>query len=62
VTAPAGRECILLIVDRGPVHTAGETKEFVEKTGGKLRLFFLPSYSPELNPDEWVMGLEKREA
>ena len=45
---------IFLIVDRGPVHTAGETKEFVEKTGGKLRLFFLPSYSPELNPDEWV--------
>lgn len=45
---------IFLIVDRGPVHTAGETKEFVEKTQGRLRLFFLPSYSPELNPDEWV--------
>jgi transposase len=23
-------------------------------TNGKLRLFFLPPYSPELNPDEWV--------
>jgi transposase len=21
---------------------------------GRLRLFFLPPYSPELNPDEWV--------
>jgi transposase len=23
-------------------------------TEGRLRLFFLPPYSPELNPDEWV--------
>ena len=23
-------------------------------TGGRLRLIFLPGYSPELNPDEWV--------
>jgi len=27
---------------------------FVESTEGKLRLFFLPPYSPELNPDEQV--------
>jgi transposase len=45
---------IFLIADRGPVHTARETKEFVESARGRLRLFFLPSYSPELNPDEWV--------
>jgi transposase len=45
---------IFLIVDRGPVHTARETREFVESAQGRLRLFFLPSYSPELNPDEWV--------
>jgi len=50
----AGNTIIFLIVDRGPVHTARETKEFVESTQGRLRLFFLPSYSPELNPDEWV--------
>ncbi|MPZ71307.1 MAG: hypothetical protein GEU71_17560 [Actinobacteria bacterium] len=29
-------------------------KEFAAATAGKLRLFFLPPYSPELNPDEWV--------
>ena len=26
----------------------------VDTLGGRLRLFFLPSYSPELNPDELV--------
>jgi transposase len=26
----------------------------VESLGGKLKLFFLPPYSPELNPDELV--------
>lgn len=45
---------IFLIVDGSSVHTAKETKEFVRSTQGKLSLFFLPPYSPELNPDEWV--------
>jgi transposase len=27
---------------------------FVERIKGKLRLFYLPPYSPELNPDEYV--------
>jgi hypothetical protein len=27
-------------------------RQFVESTKGKLKLFFLPPYSPELNPDE----------
>jgi len=36
-------------------------KEYVESTEGKLRLFQLPGYSPELNPDEWVWdNLKKR--
>jgi transposase len=41
-----------LIVDRGPAHRAKKTKAFVETLGGKLRLFFLPTYSPDRNPDE----------
>jgi transposase len=41
-----------LIVDRGPAHRAKKTKTFVETLGGKLRLFFLPTYSPDRNPDE----------
>jgi transposase len=45
---------IFLIVDGSSVHTAKAVKDFVESTEGRLRLFFLPPYSPELNPDEWV--------
>ena len=45
---------IFLIVDGHPTHRAKLTQEFVRSTDGKLRLFFLPPYSPELNPDELV--------
>lgn len=45
---------VFLIVDRHPAHRAKKVRDFVESTAGKLRLFFLPSYSPELNPDELV--------
>ncbi len=48
------RQTIFLIVDRGPAHRAKKTKAFVETLGGKLRLFFLPPYSPDRNPDELV--------
>ncbi len=45
---------VCLIVDGHPAHRATATKEFAASTEGQLRLFFLPGYSPELNPDEWV--------
>ncbi len=45
---------VFLIVDGHPSHRANATKQFVASTQGRLRLFFLPGYSPELNPDEWV--------
>lgn len=45
---------IFLIVDRGPSHTSKKTAAFVESIKNKLELFFLPPYSPELNPDELV--------
>lgn len=45
---------VFLIVDNHPVHRSGEVKRFVAATEGKLRLFHLPPYSPELNPDELV--------
>jgi transposase len=45
---------VFLIVDGHPAHRAKATAEFVAATGARLRLFFLPGYSPELNPDEWV--------
>jgi transposase len=45
---------VFLIVDGNSAHTAKIVKEYVTSTGGRLSLFFLPPYSPELNPDEWV--------
>ena len=43
-----------LVVDGHPSHRAQIVTRFVESTEGRLRLFFLPGYSPELNPDEFV--------
>ncbi|MBF0554067.1 MAG: IS630 family transposase, partial [Nitrospirae bacterium] len=45
---------IFLIVDGHPVHRSIKVRDYVESTSGKLQLFFLPPYSPELNPDELV--------
>jgi transposase len=45
---------VFLVVDGHSVHRAKAVQQFVAGTDGRLRLFFLPGYSPELNPDEWV--------
>lgn len=50
---------VFLIVDNHPVHRSKEVLDFAKKTKGKLRLFFLPPYSPELNPDEHVWNYLK---
>jgi transposase len=50
-----GAKCAtFLIVDRGPAHVAKKTRAFVESLNGRLRLFYLPPYSPDRNPDELV--------
>lgn len=45
---------IYLVLDRHPVHRSKKVAQFVESLEGKLRLFFLPPYAPEVNPDELV--------
>jgi transposase len=45
---------IFIIVDRGSAHVAKKTKAFVASLAGQLRLFYLPPYSPDRNPDELV--------
>lgn len=45
---------VFLIVDGHPAHRAKVVEKRVEKQNGALRLFYLPPYSPELNPDEYV--------
>lgn len=45
---------VFLILDNHPSHTAKLVRDYVDSLDGRLKLFFLPPYSPELNPDEWV--------
>lgn len=45
---------VFLIVDNLRVHHAKVLQPWLEKNKKKLRLFFLPSYSPDLNPVEYL--------
>jgi len=48
------RQMIFLIVDGHPSHRAAKVKAFLATVTSQLRLYFLPPYAPELNPDEFV--------
>jgi len=45
---------IYLILDNLKVHHSNLVKQWVEKNTSRIALFFLPSYSPERNPDEYL--------
>ncbi len=45
---------VFLIIDSHPVHKSSAVSKFVASTEGRLQIFYLPPYSPELNPDEQV--------
>jgi transposase len=45
---------IYLIVDRHPVHRAQAVKRWLATEGRRVRLFYLPGYRPDLNPDEYL--------
>jgi transposase len=51
---------VFLIVDGHPTHRSGKVKRYVDSTKGRLHLFYLPPYSPELNPDELVWNYVKK--
>jgi transposase len=54
----AGR--IFLVVDGHPAHKANVVKRYVESLGGRLELVALPTYAPDLNPDEFVWSHMKK--
>lgn len=56
------RRPVYLIVDGHPSHRAKSVKTYVDGLRGRLKLFFLPPYSPELNPDELVWNDVKNNA
>ena len=43
---------VFLIVDNLRVHHSKLVKAWAEEHKAQIELFYLPSYSPELNPDE----------
>lgn len=53
---------VFLIVNGHPTYKAKKVKKFVESESDRLELFFLPPYSPELNPDELVWNDLKNNA
>lgn len=51
---------IFLIVDGHSIHKAKIITDFVKTKQGMLEIFYLPPYSPQLNPDETVWAHLKR--
>jgi len=45
---------VFLIVDNLPVHRSRKVREWLEGKSRRIELFYLPPYSPELNPDEYL--------
>lgn len=45
---------IIVIVDNSPTHTSKAVKDFIEQNKNKIIVHYLPTYSPDLNPDEEV--------
>lgn len=48
------RGSIDLVLDKHPAHVAAATRRFLRHHRARLRVHFLPSYAPDLNPDEHV--------
>jgi transposase len=45
---------IILIADRASFHRSKQVRTFIWHHRDQIRLSYLPTYSPELNPDEHV--------
>jgi len=48
------KEKIFLIIDNLSAHKTNQVKKWVKENIKKIKLFYLPPYSPELNPDEYL--------
>ena len=45
---------LFLLWDGGNPHRSRRTREALAVYRSRLRVFRLPAYAPELNPDEWL--------
>jgi len=48
------KQKIYLILDNHGVHHSKKVKDYVEKYKDRIKIFYLPPYCPELNPQELV--------
>lgn len=51
----------MLVWDNVRLHLTQSLPEFVEANSGRLTVFQLPIYAPDLNPQEGVWSLVKRD-
>jgi transposase len=47
---------VFLILDRLPVHRSAKLRAWLAGREAEIEVFYLPGYSPELNPDEGING------
>jgi transposase len=45
---------VFIIMDGHPVHKAKKVKKYIEALKGRLSIYLLPPYAPDINPDELV--------
>jgi transposase len=48
-----------VVLDKHPTHVAAATRRFLHQHRARIRVHFLPSYAPDLNPDEHVWSYLK---
>jgi len=47
---------VFLILDNLKVHHAHLVRDWLSKHRDEIEVYYLPSYSPEMNPDEYLNG------
>lgn len=52
---------VFVVVDGHSIHKSKLIRDYVDSLNGMLKLFYLPPYSPHLNPDEQVWAHVKRQ-
>lgn len=56
------RQRLLVVWDGLKAHRSRLVREYLDSTGGDIQMAFLPPYSPELNPVEYLWAWLKRHA